>query len=155
VSSPITLSEASNAITLGVASNVYEPKFAVNYPIELTPNIISGIPDLSIDPLAYNPYHVAGRIASNIPQSSKGRYSFTVSKPSTGFFVVTFNTAHPDGANFIALASGEGYQGSAWNIVHQGTASAPHVNTSTSVTFIVRDNNFAEVSGAFNFVVLA
>ena len=86
---------------------------------------------------------------------SKGRYGFTVTKPSTGFFVVTFNTAHPNGACFIALASGEGIQGSAWNIVHQATGSSPHVNTSTSVTFIVRDNNFAEVNGAFCFLVLA
>ena len=73
----MTMSEAANAITLGIASNVYEPKFAVNYPIELTPNFISGIPDLSIDPLALNPFWVAGMInGSTVTKlSDKGRYT--------------------------------------------------------------------------------
>jgi len=102
-----------------------------------------------------NPFHCAGRVSASAMSVTKGRHSFTVTKPSTGFFVITFAAAHPDGSNFIALGSGEGITGSAWNIVHQATGSSPHVNTSTSVTFIVRDNNFNEVNGSFDFVVLA
>ena len=102
-----------------------------------------------------NPFHCAGRVAGSAMSVTKGRHSFTVSKPSTGFFVITFAVAHPDGSNFIAISGGEGIGGSAWNIVHQASGSSPHVNTPTSVTFIVRDNNFAEVAGAFDFVVLA
>ena len=125
-----------------------------NYPLELTPNFISGFPDLSIDPLAYNPFHVAGRIASSTVQSSKGRYSFTVPKLSTRIFQIDFNTAHPDGANFIALACGEAWQGSAWNIINYPNTGT-YANTSTRTTWVVRDNNLVEVNGAFNFVVLA
>ena len=104
--------------------------------------------------LQINPFHVAGRIAYSAVQSSKGRYGFTVTKLSTGIFQINFNTAHPDGANFIALASGEAWQGSCWNIVNYANTGA-FANTSTRTIWVVRDSNLTEVNGAFDFAVLA
>ena len=103
---------------------------------------------------APNPYHVAGRVQNTTILKSKGKYGFTITKLATGYYQINFNTAHPDGTNYIALAMGEGYAGSAWNIVNNANAIT-YANTASSTTFIVRDQNMTAIDGALNFVVLA
>ncbi len=77
-----------------------------------------------------------------------------VQRTGVGFYKISWTTAHPDGSNFIVFAQGEGVPSSAWNILHNAN-STNLANTDTSVTFIVRDNNFGSVDGIMNFAILS
>jgi len=103
-----------------------------------------------------SPYWVAGRIngVSVTTLSSKGRHDFSVERLQTGYYKVSWTPEHPDGANFIVFAQGEG-TGSTWNILHDATDSVALANSPTSVTFIARDHNFNITNGIVNFAVLA
>ena len=59
---PIIMTEAGNAITVGLAANTYEPAFGVVAPLTKELNVISGINDIAIDPNVLNPFWVAGRV---------------------------------------------------------------------------------------------
>jgi hypothetical protein len=59
--------------------------------------------------IGYNPFWVAGRVNGTTLQilGSKGRYGFTVTRPSgfpTGVYKITFNTPAPDANYVISLA---------------------------------------------------
>jgi hypothetical protein len=103
-----------------------------------------------------NPYHVAGRFngIGSVNLASKGRHAFTINRLSQGFYKLSWTTPHPDGANFICFAQGEG-TGSTWNILHDGNATEDLANSPTSVTFIVRNNSFALTDGIVNFAILS
>ncbi len=103
-----------------------------------------------------SPYWVAGRINGITPEilSSKGRHEFTFTRINAGFYKITWTTVHPDGANFIVFCQGEG-TGSGWNILIDGNSSEDLANSETSVTFIVRDQNFALTDGIISFALLA
>jgi hypothetical protein len=109
--------------------------------------------------IAYNnllsPFWVAGRMngIGSVNLSSKGRHAFTINRLSQGFYKLSWAAPHPDGANFICFAQGEG-TGSTWNILHDGNATEDLANSPTSVTFIVRNNTFALTDGIVNFAVL-
>ncbi len=103
-----------------------------------------------------NPYHVAGRFNgfNQFVLSTKGKQDFVVQRTGVCFYKCSWTVPHPDGANFTVLCQGEGQPTSAWNVL--SNANTTHLaNTSTSVSFVVRDNNFASVDGIMNFVVLA
>jgi hypothetical protein len=101
-----------------------------------------------------NPYWVAGRVQNTTILQSKGQQTFTITMLAAGFYRINFAQPHPDGSNYIALALGEGYAGSAWNIVNNANTTT-YANTDSSTVFIIRDQNMTAVSAAFNFVVLA
>ena len=103
-----------------------------------------------------SPFWAAGRV-NGITQtilSSKGRHDFTSTRLQTGYYKMTWTTAHPDGANFIVFEQGEG-TGSTWNILHDANASAALANSANSVTFITRDSNFDITDGIISFALLA
>jgi hypothetical protein len=51
-------------------------------------------------------YHCEGIVNSNaVVPLSKGSTGFTVSKPSTGVYVITFNTAHPSTPYLVSVSS--------------------------------------------------
>ena len=103
-----------------------------------------------------SPYWVAGRIngidVSTL--SSKGKHDFSFERLQTGYYKVSWTVAHPDGANFIVFAQGEG-TGGTWNILHDANDSTALANSATSVTFIARDSNFNVTNGIVNFAGLA
>ncbi len=103
-----------------------------------------------------NPYHVAGRFngVNQIVLASKGKNAFVVQRTAVGFYKISWTEAHPDGGNFLVFAQGEAVPTSAWNIIHNAN-TGNQANTSTSVCFVVRDNNFVSIDGTMNFVVLA
>ncbi len=103
-----------------------------------------------------NPFHVVGRFdgSNQTVLKTKGKHAFTVQRTAVGFYKITWVTPHPDGANFIAFAQGEAVPSSAWNIIHNANTSNL-ANTSTSICFVMRENNFVSIGGAMNFAVLA
>ena len=64
---------------------------------------------------------------------------------------------HPDGTNFTAFFSGNGFTRSNWNVLHDFSVGggAPYGNTAYGVYVITRDNNFTLLNGSFSFQVLA
>ena len=51
-------------------------------------------------------YHCAGIVNSNaVIPLSKGSTGFTVTKPSAGVYVITFNTAHPSTPYLVSVTS--------------------------------------------------
>ena len=122
---PVTLTDANNVLTLG----------------------------LEIGQM-FNLFWVAGRVFNTTIYKSNGRHSFTISKEGFGFYRIIYAEPHPDGANVVVLAIGEGINYSAWNVVNNASVNAPFANTSTSTTFIWRDQNMNAVDATFSFVVL-
>ncbi len=94
-----------------------------------------------------SPFWVAGRVngITTSVLSSKGRHTFTVEGLQTGFYQMTWYTAHPDGANFIVFAQGEG-TGGTWNILSDANTTSL-ANTPNLVIFIERNNNFGITDG--------
>ena len=111
--------------------------------------------NLSCSGTTPSPFWVAGRIngISQTILSSKGKYGFTFDRTQTGYYKITWVTPHPDAANFIVFAQGEG-TGSTWNILHNANTT-DLANESRTVTFIVRDNSFTITDGIINFAVLS
>ena len=103
-----------------------------------------------------SPFWVAGRIngIGSVILSSKGRQTFTLNRLSQGFYKLSWTVPHPDGANYICLAQGEG-TGGTWNVLHDANDSDDLANSPTSVTFITRNNTFALTDGIVNFAILA
>ena len=132
-----------------------EPICTLIPPLQKLTNMPSGTFSIGVDTMLLNPYHVAGRIdlATQRVKSSKGIYCFSFIRTQTGFAQITFTEPHPDGANFTCLTAGEGEGANAWNFLHN-INSGNLGNTSTTLTLIVRDNNFNVVSGVVCFYVL-
>jgi hypothetical protein len=117
--------------------------------------ILNVLGNISCSGTTPSPYWVAGRI-NGITQtilSSKGKHDFTFARTQTGYYRISWGTAHPDGTNFIVFAQGEG-TGSTWNILHNAN-STTLANGARTVTFICRDNGFNITDGIINFAVLS
>ncbi len=129
-----------------------ENAFTAMAPLKKGFNLSSGDAELSVD----SPFWVAGRINGITPEIlvSKGRHAFTFTKINYGFYKITWTPVHPDGANFLCFEQGEG-TGSGWNILHDGNSTENLANSETSVTFIVRDQNFDLTDGIISFALLA
>jgi len=138
----------------GIKSDTWRPNNNPGLTVEGNLHVTGNI---TFDGTIPSPFHVAGRfngiVGATTILSSKGRHAFTFQRLSQGFYKITF-PAHPDGANFIVLAQGEG-TGGTWNILHDANNSADLANSPTSVTFIVRNNTFALTDGIVNFTILA
>jgi len=154
---PISMLDDENMITLGITFGVYEPVFTVVEPLQKT--LVAGDWKMSIDPDALNPFWVAGRVNGSTvtKMSTKGKHDYTVTRVSTGLFWISWTDPHPDGTNFTAFFSGNGFTGANWNILHDFTVGggAPYGNTEYGVSVITRDNNFTLLNGSFSFQVLA
>ena len=111
--------------------------------------------NLSCDGSLPSPFWVAGRVnglGGTVILTSKGRYQIGFQRLQAGLYKITWDPPHPDDGNFVVFAQGEG-TGGAWQILHD--INDANRNTSTSVTFTVRNNNFSTVDGIVNFGVLA
>ena len=110
-----------------------------------------------------NPYWVAGRVraADQAVLNSKGRYSFTVSRApgySTGVFLVEWSEPHPDGANLVAVLSGEaGSTGSGWQTIGNmfNSSDSSQRNNANRLWVLTRSNTGGLTDGDFQFIVLA
>ena len=134
-----------------------EPSFTGLEPLQKLINLPSGTFSIGFDTMLLNPYWVAGRITgvgnASTKLISKGRYDFTFTPDSMGYYRIDWVEPHPDGDNFVCLEQGEAIGGSAWNIIHN--ANSTTANGSKRVYFIVRDNNFSLIDGIMNFAILA
>ena len=104
-----------------------------------------------------NPYWVAGMIdGSTVTKlSDKGRHTYTVTQPYAGAYNISWTPAHPDGANYITILTGNGKTGNAWNMLTNFQALPPAGNSSTTILVLTRDNNYAIINGSFCFLILA
>jgi len=151
---PITMTEAANAITVGLEADTYEPVFSVVAPLLKYFNFISNTNNVAIDQAALNPFWVAGQInGSTLDKlSNKGNHDYTVTRPSTGLYWISWTDPHPEGVNFTVTITGNGLTGNAWNVLQN---FSPNLNTAYGFYAITRDSNFVLLNGSFCFQVLA
>jgi hypothetical protein len=136
-------------VNMGNALAAKEPAFTAVAPLQKVVNLQSGALELRVDTsgLGGSPFFCAGKVAPNgAVLTRKGQHpNFTVSRVGTGVYNVVFESAHPDGADYVASANAETFH--EWIVV--GTV------TSTGFQVGVRDSGNAARDLHFSFTVLA
>jgi hypothetical protein len=75
--------------------------------------------------------------------SSKGRVGFTIARESTGIFIITFSQPHPDGKDYVLLATTEAYD----DYIRSGSFAA----TANSFQIVIRNGtNFIDANLSFS-----
>jgi hypothetical protein len=97
-----------------------------------------------------NPFWCAGKVngTNGAVITTKGRVGFTVNRQQVGTFLISMNTAHPDGANYIINTTAQTYH--SW--VRTGDTYDP---TSQNFTIIVINSSNVPSDITFFFTVLA
>jgi len=148
---------------VGQALAAAEPAFTAVAPLSKVFNATEGRLELRLAPNALSPYWVAGRVRGSdlAVLSSKGRYSFTVSRGlgiSTGVYVASWDEPHPDGEDHVSFACGEAASsGTGWQTIVNMSSSANRdaINNSTTLWVLTRDHLGNLANGSFTFFIMA
>jgi hypothetical protein len=108
--------------------------------------VVTGNVTINGSLINYNPFWVAGKVDPNaVVLVSKGKVGFTVTRTATGNYRVDFNSAHPNGSNYVI------------SIASDATNYWLDISSTTSSSFLValRASNFAAQNSTLHFTILA